>query len=155
MYQVSGIDAFEMAAQWNARTPKINGKPLPLNSSISSSNLPAHIRRPTALEAYGPSHTQAFTFLNNDGSITLDNAYREVLRRARFLTNFQCSFERFIKLVTKAGEINSDTVRAIISGLQLEADGKVSNVRKDPVAQMNRVKAFDFLTDGPNGETHL
>lgn len=42
-----------------------------------------------------------------------------------------------------------------ISALQLEADGVVSNVRRDPVAEANRVKAFDFFADDPNGETHL
>jgi hypothetical protein len=39
--------------------------------------------------------------------------------------------------------------------LQLEADGVVSNVRRDLVAEKHRVKAFDFLADGPKGETHL
>ena len=37
----------------------------------------------------------------------------------------------------------------------LEADGIVSNVRRDPRAEANGVKAFDYLADGPNGETHL
>ena len=46
-------------------------------------------------------------------------------------------------------------MRAAISALQLEADIVVSNVRRDPVVEANQVKAFDFLADGPNGETYL
>lgn len=87
--------------------------------------------------------------------MNLDLGYREVLRRARFSTDFECSFDRFIELASEDGEITTDTMRAAISALQLEVDGVVSNVRRDPVAEANRVKAFDFLADGPNGETHL
>lgn len=79
-------------------------------------------------------------------------AYREVLRRVQFSPDFKCSFDRFIELALEA---TPDTVRATISALQLEADGFVSNVRRDPVAETNGVKAFDYLADGPNGETHL
>lgn len=42
-----------------------------------------------------------------------------------------------------------------ITALQLEADGIVSNVRRDPVAEENGILGLDFLIDGPNGETHL
>ena len=30
-----------------------------------------------------------------------------------------------------------------------------SNVQQDQVAQANRIKAFDFFANGPNGEIHL
>jgi len=81
--------------------------------------------------------------------------YREVLRRARFYPDFDCSFDRFIGLASEDGETTPDTMRAAITALQLEADGVVSNVRRDPVAKANGVKAFDYLADGPNGQTHL
>ena len=42
-----------------------------------------------------------------------------------------------------------------IFALQLEADGIISNVRRDPVAAQNGILGLDFLIDGPNGETHL
>jgi hypothetical protein len=150
MFQLSGVDAFGIIAQWNAPPPVS-----PTAELSSSANLPGQGRRSTALQAYGPSHTQASTFTNTDGSVNLDLGYREVLRRARFSTDFECSFDRFIELASEDGESTTDTMRAAISALQLEADGVVSNVRRDPVAEANRVKAFDFLADGPNGETHL
>lgn len=81
--------------------------------------------------------------------------YQEVLRRARFSENFNCSFDRFVELASEAGEITTDSMRAAISRLQLEADGIVSNVRRDPLAEANGVKSFDYLANGPNGETHL
>lgn len=77
------------------------------------------------------------------------------MRRARFSPDFNCLFDRFIKLVSEDGEITADTMRATISALQLEADGIVSNVRRDPLAEANRVKSFDYLADGPNNKTHL
>ena len=157
MFQLAGVDAFQIIANWNAPTPNIGGPPpvSPTAELSSSANLPGQGRRSTALQAYAPSHTQASTFTNNDGSVNLDLGYREVLRRARFSTDFECSFDRFIELASEDGETTTDTMRAAISALQLEADGIVSNVRRDPVAEANRVKAFDFLVDGPNGETHL
>lgn len=81
--------------------------------------------------------------------------YREILQRARFSPDFECSFYRFIELASETGEINPYTIQAAINAVQLEADVVVSNVRWDPVAEANGVKAFDFLADGPNGETHL
>lgn len=87
--------------------------------------------------------------------MNLDLGYREVLRRARYSDNFKCSFERFIELAAEDGQTTTDSMRAAISALQLEADGVVSNVRRDPVAKQNGIKAFDFLADGLNGETHL
>ena len=111
--------------------------------------------RSTALEAFGPSQTQASTFNNPDGSVNLDMGYQEVLRRARFSENFNCSFDRFVELASEAGESTNDSMRAAVSALQLEADGIVSNVRRDPRAEANGVKSFDYLADGPNGETHL
>jgi len=111
--------------------------------------------RSTALQAFGPSQTQASTFNNPDGSVNLDMGYQEVLRRARSSENFNCSFDRFVDLTSEAGESTNDSMRAAISALQLEADGIVSNVRRDPRAEANGVKSFDYLADGPNGETHL
>jgi hypothetical protein len=54
----------------------------------------------------------------------------------------------------ECSEIDIGTVREAISALQLEADGIVKNVRRDPSAIQ---KGFDFLIDGgPRGdETHL
>jgi len=158
MWQLSGVDAFGIIAQWNAPTTHTRGGPPPVSPTAaltSSANVPGQGRRSTALQAYGPSHTQASTFTNTDGSVNLDLGYREVLRRARFSPDFKCSFERFIELASEDGETTTDTLRAAISALQLEADGVVSNVRRDPVAEVNGVKAFDYLADGPNGETHL
>ena len=158
MCQLSGVDAFGIIAQWNAPTPNTGGGPPPVSPTAelsSSANLPGQGRRSTALQAYAPSHTQASTFTNNDGSVNLEMGYREVLQRARFSPDFECSFDRFIELASEAGQTNPDTMRAAISALQLEADGVVSNVRRDPVAEANGVKAFDFLADGSNGETHL
>lgn len=60
-----------------------------------------------------------------------------------------------VELASEAGETTNDSMRAAISGLQLEADGIVSNLRRDPRAEANGVKSFDYLADGPNGETHL
>jgi len=42
-----------------------------------------------------------------------------------------------------------------ITGLQLEADGIVSNVQRDAMAAENGILGLEFLVDGPNGETHL
>ena len=109
----------------------------------------------TALQSFGPSQTQASTFNNPDGSVNLDMGYQEVQRRARFSENFNCSFDRFVDLASEGGETTNDSMRAAISALQLEADGIVCNVRRDPRAEANGVKSFDYLADGPNGETHL
>jgi hypothetical protein len=119
-----------------------------------SPTIPTRMRS-TALQAFGPSQTQASTFNNPDGSVNLNMGYQEVLRRARFSENFNCSFDRFVELASEAGETTNDSMRAAISGLHLEADGIVSNVRRDPRAEANGVKSFDYLADGPNGETHL
>ena len=106
MFQLLGVDAFGIIAQWNAPTPNIGGGPPPVSPTAelsSSANLPGQGRRSTALQAYGPSHTQASTFTNTDGSVNLDLGYREVLRRARFSTDFECSFDRFIELASEDG----------------------------------------------------
>jgi hypothetical protein len=87
MCQLSGVDAFALIAQWNAPTIYTGrGSPpvSPITELISSANVPGQGRRSTALQAYGPSHTQASTFINNDKSVNLDLGYREVLRRAHF-----------------------------------------------------------------------
>jgi len=133
----------------------LNGKYDSRNVGPSPSPTIAPRTRSTALQAFGPSQTQASTFTNPDGSVNLDMGYQEVLHRARFSKNFNCSFDRFVELSSEAGEITNDSMRAAISGLQLEADGLVSNVRRDSRAAANGVKSFDYLADGPNGETHL
>lgn len=104
---------------------------------------------------YAPSHTQASTFVNADQSVNLDLGYHEPVKRARYSDNLKCSFDRFRKLAAEDCQTTADSRRATISALQLEADGVVSNVQRDPVAKQNGIKAFDFLADGPNGETHL
>jgi hypothetical protein len=154
-FQLSGTNAFAILEQFgklNAPTTNPGLAPGPGQGVISK---PVQRQKSTAVQLYAPSHTQASTFVNGDQSVNLDLGYREVLRRARFSTDFECSFDRFIELASEDGESTTDTMRAAISALQLEADGVVSNVRRDPVAEANRVKAFDFLADGPNGETHL
>jgi hypothetical protein len=77
-------------------------------------------------------------------------AYNEVLRSS----NFESSYDRFKNLSTECSEIDIGTIREAISALQLEADGVVKNVRRDPSATQ---KGFDFLIDGgPRGdETYL
>ena len=145
-FQLSGTDAFtilDQMSKWNAPT-----------TGGSSPTISTRMRS-TALQAFVPSQTQASTFNNPDGSVNLDMGYREVLRRARFSENFNCSFDRFVALASEGGESTNDSMRAAISALQLEADGIVSNVRRDPRAEANGVKSFDYLADGPNGETHL
>ena len=116
MFQLSGVDAFGIIAQWNAPTPNIGGGPPPVSPTAelsSSANLPGQGRRSTALEAYGPSHTQASTFTNTAESVNLDLGYREVLRRARFPTDFKCSFDRFIELASE------DEERALLTQCEL------------------------------------
>ena len=155
--QLSGIDAFSLMnpiTSWNA--PITGGSRFPGPGSIPSSSSTISIqRKSTTLQAFGPSQTQASTFNNPDGSVNLNKGYQEVLRRGRFSKEFNCSFDRFVDLAREKGEITSDSMRAAISALQLEADGIVSNVQRDPRAKANGVKSFDFLADGSNGETHL
>ena len=133
----------------------LSGKYDSRNVGPSPSRTISTFKGSTALQCFGPSQTQASTFYNPDGSVNLDMGYQEVLRRARFSENFNCPFDRFVELASEAGETTNDSMRAAISALQLEADGIVSNVRRDPCAEANRVKSFDYLADGPNGETHL
>jgi len=156
-FQLSGADAFAVFDQFGKfNAPTTGGPRYDGITSAYSTGIAPHMRmRSTALQAYGPSHTQASTFNNPDGSMNLDKAYREVLRRARFSENFTCSFDRFVDLASEGEEPTNDSVRTAISALQLEADGIVSNVRRDPSAIRNGVKSFDCLADGPNGETHL
>ena len=133
----------------------LSGKYSSKNVGPSSSPTISPPRMSTALQSFGPSQTQASTFNNPDGSVNLDMGYQEVQRRARFSENFNCSFDRFVDLASEGGETTNDSMRAAISALQLEADGIVCNVRRDPRAEANGVKSFDYLADGPNGETHL
>lgn len=77
----------------------------------SSANLLGQGRRST--QVYGPSHTQASTFTNTAESVNLDLGYREVLRRARFPTDFKCSFDRFIELASE------DEERALLTQCEL------------------------------------
>lgn len=149
MFQLSGVDAFGIIAQWNAPTPNIGGGPPPVSPTAelsSSANLPGQGRRSTSLQAYGPSHTQASTFTNTDGSVNLDLGYREVLRRARFSPDFECSFERFKELATECGEIKKSGVREAITILQGEMEGHYKNARR--VNYGPNVKGLDFAVDG-------
>ena len=153
--QSIGVEAgFGMVANWNAPTLNPKGPP-PQGPLISRSTPYPRLTESTALQAYAPSHTQASTLINSDRSVNLDMGYKEVLRRARLSSDFRCSFDRFVKLATECGEVTTDSMREAISALQLEADGVVSNVRRDPIAEANNIKTFDFLADGPDGQTHL
>ena len=154
-FQLSGTNAFAILEQFvklNAPTTNPGLAPGPGQGVISK---PVQRQKSTAVQLYAPSHTQASTFVNGDQSVNLDLGYQEVVRRARYSDNFDCSFNRFRELAAEDGQTTTDSMRAAISALQLEADGAVSNVRRDPVAKQNGIKAFDFLADGPNGETHL
>jgi hypothetical protein len=154
-FQLSGTNAFAILEQFgklNAPTTNPGLAPGPGQGIISK---PVQRQKSTAVQLYAPSHTQASTFVNGDQSVNLDLGYQEVVRRARYSDNFDCSFDRFRELAAEDGQTTTDSMRAAISALQLEADGFVSNVRRDPVAKQNGIKAFDFLADGPNGETHL
>lgn len=99
--------------------------------------------------------SQTESFRKSDGTLDMDQGYEEVLRRARYSENFECSRDRFIALCTENGKISAKQIQEAITALQLEADGIVSNVRRDPVAAENGILGLDFLIDGPNGETHL
>lgn len=105
--------------------------------------------------AEGKICSQANSFRTPDGSVDIDQGYKEALRRAENSPNFECSRERFVELCTECGQITFKQMEEAIIGLQLEADGIVSNLRRDPIAAQNNIKGLDFLIDGPNGETHL
>ena len=83
--------------------------------------------------------------MENDGTIDMVAAYKEVIRRVQSSSNFECSYDRFKNLCTECSEIDIGTVREVISALQLEADGVVKNIRRDPSTTQ---KGFDFLIDG-------
>lgn len=99
--------------------------------------------------------SQTESFRKTDGTLDINQGYEEILRRARYSENFECSRYRFITLCTENGKISAKQMQEAITALQLEADGIVSNVRRDPVAAENGILGLDFLIDGPNGETHL
>ena len=67
--------------------------------------------------------------------------YQEVLRLARFSENFNYPFDRFVELASELEETTNDSMRTAISALQLEVDGIVYNVRRDPCVEANRVKS--------------
>lgn len=99
--------------------------------------------------------SQTESFRKVDGTLDIDQGYQEVLRRGRDSEDFECSRERFVELCTENEQITTKGIQEAITALQLEADGIVSNVRRDPVAAQNGIFGLDFLIDGPNGETHL
>jgi len=45
------------------------------------------------------------------------------------------------------------TMEEAIIGLQLEADGIVSNLRRDSLAVKNNISGLDFMAELPNGKT--
>ena len=96
MFQFDVTRAFTIFTQWNAPTTTGGQEPAPV--SPSSAPVERSGRISTALQIYGPSQTQASTFVNSDGSVNLDLGYEEVLRRARFSPDFKCSFDRFAEL---------------------------------------------------------
>ena len=157
--QSGGVEAF---ASFLNRVNGIPSTSHPANPSTIPTLSTSHTRvrqaqmgTSTALQAYGPSQTQISTFMDVNENIDLDKAYQEVQRRARFSPNFNCSRARFDELVVECGRITSDSVRGTITGLQLEADGVIKNLRRDPIAQAMGFFGADFLADGPDGTTHL
>ena len=139
-------------------TPTMASNPTDDNTQgFVSQNKPYYRALSPEIEETGPKQIQASSFVKRDGSVDLRAAYKEVLRRARFNPRFkfQCPFERFVDLATEAGEVTTVSVRATISALQMESDGIVSNVRRDPFAVLTGRKGLNFLCDGPRGETHL
>ena len=118
-FQLSGTDAFAILEQFgklNAPTTNPGFAPGPGPGVISK---PVQRQKSTAVQLYAPSHTQASTFVNADQSVNLDLGYQEVLRRARYSDNFNCSFDRFRELSAEDGQTTSDSMRAAISALQL------------------------------------
>ena len=94
--------------------------------------------------------TQGFiVYLNHLGR------WRRAVKHPNYDCSKTCPKERFYDLCTEAGERTPTSMREAITALQLEADGIVFNVRRDPLATNPDGKACDFLIDGPNGETHL
>lgn len=91
-----------------------------------------------------PTKTQTETFQRADGSMDVDAGYKEVVRRGQGFDNFECSRKRFVDLCNETGEITPKSMQEAITALQMEAEGKVSNVRRDPIAQSNNIQATDF-----------
>ena len=110
----------------------------------------------TAQELGQVTCSQSKTFVKTDGSINTEQGHQEVLRRAEGSINpenFNCSKERFVALSTENGQMTQKKIQEAISVLQLEANGVISNVRRDPVAANNRQSALDFLAEDKNGDT--
>ena len=124
-------------------------------SNVNKSQFDSDNSIPWPWQWQGRICSQTESFRKSDGTLDMDQGYEEVLRRARYSENFECSRDRFIALCTENGKISAKQIQEAITALQLEADGIVSNVRRDPVAAENGILGLDFLIDGPNGETHL
>lgn len=97
--------------------------------------------------------SQTKTFLKADSSIDIEKGYQEILRRAENSDNFECSKERFLDLCTENGTTGPKNMQEAITVLQLEADGHISNVRRDPIAAKNGLLASDFIAEDRNGNT--
>lgn len=96
------------------------------------------------------SCSQAKQFLKPDGTLDYDKGYQEVLRRTKGCPNFNCSKERFISLCSENADVGPKGMREAITGLQLEAQGKIFNLRRGP-EQVDI--GSDFLAEDINGVT--
>ena len=146
-----------------------------LNTSELVNNLPGYFDTPTGSSTgihqtiFEPNESipqmqspwegricnQTESFRKADGTPDTNKGYQEVLRRGRNSEDFECSQERFVELSTKKDKITCKGMQEAITALQLQADGTISNVRRDPIAAENGISGFDFLMNGQNSETHL
>jgi hypothetical protein len=80
--------------------------------------------------------------------VDLNQAFNEVNRRASAIgcETFDCSFDRFKKLVTECREIKESGVREAIPILQGEMPGYYKNARR--LEYGHNVKGIDFTVDG-------
>ncbi len=103
-----------------------------------------------------PTRIQAAKFLNEDGSINLQQAFEEVKRRASVIgcENFDCSFQRFKGLATECDEEpDTTTTREAITVLEGEMRGYYKNARREDYGP--NVKGPDFVVDGVGEFEHI
>lgn len=100
----------------------------------------------------GREQSQAKQFVKFDPTRTLDydKGYQEVLRRTKDYSNFNCSKERVISLCSENNDATTKGIREAITGLELEAQGKIFNLRRGP-EQVDI--GSDFLAEDINGVT--
>lgn len=101
----------------------------------------------TAREEGRVVSTQVKEFVKPDRTLDYDKGYQEVLRRAEGCSNFNCSKERFISLCNEDGNPGPKGMREAITGLQLEAQGEIFNLRRVPES------GSDFIAEDIQGVT--